>query len=106
MITKILVDNLKCGGCASTITKQLGLLPGINQVTVHPDLGEVDLEHTEQANLAQVKQKLHDLGYPESGTTAGFDKITSNMKSYVSCAIGRFSPATKEKEDDKSHAQK
>jgi copper chaperone len=106
MTINIRVDNLKCGGCANTITKQLGLLPGINQVNVFPDKGEVDLDYTEQADLSQVKQRLHDLGYPELGTAEGLDKITSNLKSYMSCAIGRFSPENKRHEDDKSHTHK
>lgn len=106
MEAQIKVDNLKCGGCASTITKQIKAMEGITEVNVLPDEGEVDITYTEQADLNKVKQKLHDLGYPESGTAEGFDKISSNIKSYMSCAVGRLTKEDEKEQDDKSHPHK
>jgi hypothetical protein len=31
------------------------------------------------------------MGYPEKGSTQGLDAGVSNIKSYVSCAIGKMS---------------
>lgn len=91
METLILVDNLKCGGCANTIFKQLKELSGITSVKVFPGKGEVLIGHTDASTLNEAKDKLRALGYPESGTTKGVEKLATSMKSYVSCAVGRFS---------------
>lgn len=106
MKTTIRVDNLKCGGCANTVRKQLLTLPGIINVLVYPEKDEVEIEYNEHAEANQIKQKLRDLGYPESGTVAGMHKFTTGMRSYVSCAIGRISGENKLSEDDKSHTQR
>lgn len=91
MKTTIKVDNLKCGGCAAAITKRLGSLPGITEVFVLPEKDEVDIFHSEQADLENIKQELRKIGYPERGTAEGIDKFTSNVRSYASCAVGRLS---------------
>jgi hypothetical protein len=36
-------------------------------------------------------EKLQDMGYPEKGSIEGFEAGVSNIKSYVSCAIGKMS---------------
>lgn len=51
---------------------------------------EVVFLHKESVDLNAVKEKLKGLGYPESGTTEGFEKFTRNVKSYLSCAIGKL----------------
>lgn len=100
METQIIVDNLKCGGCAATIRKELKKLSGIIDVKVVPEQSEVDVFYNETADLNSVKERLNELGYPVSGTEQGsVEKLTTNLKSYVSCAIGRLS---KKEEDDKS----
>lgn len=91
METKILIDNIKCGGCANTIRKSLSFFKGVQEVEVDPENELVTLEHSDILDLKAVKEKLHQLGYPEKGTAEGFDKFSSNVKSYVSCAIGKFS---------------
>lgn len=90
METHILIDNLKCGGCASTIRKNLSSLKGISQIDVDPEKELVSIQHHEVIDILAIKEKLHELGYPEKGTAEGFDKFSSNIKSYVSCAIGKF----------------
>ncbi|MBK7665956.1 MAG: heavy-metal-associated domain-containing protein [Sphingobacteriaceae bacterium] len=100
METQIIVDNLKCGGCAATIKKELKKLTGIIDVKVIPEQSEVDVSYNDSANLNLVKERLNELGYPVNGTDqGGLEKITTNLKSYVSCAIGRLS---KDEETDKS----
>lgn len=104
METQIIVDNLKCGGCAATIKKELKKLAGIVDVTVIPEQSEVDISYNDVANLNSVKQRLNELGYPVTGTDqGGLEKIATNLKSYVSCAIGRLS---NNEETDKSQDSK
>jgi len=82
METKIYIQNLKCGGCANTITKN------ISNVTVNVEESSVTFHYETEGNLAEVKDKLHSLGYPEDGEANSFG---SKAKSYVSCAIGKMS---------------
>jgi copper chaperone len=89
MKTKIKVDNLKCGGCASTIKKSLLQLKGITQVDVLPDEDEVLIVYENDEQLRIAKEKLLELGYPETGTTKGLEATMTNLKSYLSCAIGK-----------------
>jgi len=91
MEANIKVDNLKCGGCANTIKRQLKTISGITGVVVFPERGEVRVSHSDDISLIAAKEKLGELGYPEEGTTQGVNKFTSNVKSYVSCAVGRLS---------------
>lgn len=104
METQIIVDNLKCNGCATTIRRELKKLVGIVDVKVIPEESEVDVFYNDKANLNSVKERLNELGYPITGTDqGGLEKITTNLKSYVSCAIGRL---TKDEETDKSQDSK
>jgi copper chaperone len=56
-------QNIKCGGCASTIRDGLSQLPGIEQVEVDIESGEVTLQG-ESLDRAAVSSKLAELGYP------------------------------------------
>lgn len=80
------VDNLKCGGCASTVRHRVQELPGVSGVWVDPPAGTVRVEHDGSAEHDQVIALLQRLGYPEEGTGGTIEKV----KSYVSCAIGRL----------------
>lgn len=88
MTTQLFVDNLKCSGCAGTITKQLKLLPEVSSVKVDIETNLVAVEYADSFLLANIKDKLAALGYPEKDTVKGFQKISANAKSYISCAIG------------------
>ena len=88
METTIQIQNLKCGGCANTITKNIVVLGGITNVTVNVEESTVTFNYETEAQLVEVKEKLKTLGYPEDGAT---NSIGSKAKSYVSCAIGKMS---------------
>jgi copper chaperone CopZ len=88
MKTQLEIQNLKCGGCANTITNGLNGLEGVSQVTVDQENAIVSFEINEESQLDFVKVKLHDMGYPVVGDD---NKILTKAKSYVSCAIGRVS---------------
>jgi copper chaperone len=83
------VDNIKCGGCAGTIRKEIGLLAGITAVEADPATGEVRLEGDESARPV-VSRRLRELGYPERGSVSGMGSAAAMAKSFVSCTIGRL----------------
>ncbi|WP_322550748.1 heavy-metal-associated domain-containing protein [Flavobacterium psychraquaticum] len=88
METTIQIQNLKCGGCANTITKNIVVIEGITNVSVNVEESTVNFNYETEAQLVEVKEKLKTLGYPEDGAT---NSLGSKAKSYVSCAIGKMS---------------
>ena len=88
METTIYIQNLKCGGCANTITKNVSAIGNITNVKVNVEESSVAFNYENDANLAEVKDKLQSLGYPEDGQA---NSLGYKAKSYVSCAIGKMS---------------
>lgn len=84
------VENIKCGGCANTITRQLKQIAGVEAVSVDIDSGRVTVEADDQTR-EQVIAALHASGYPEKGSAEGIEAAKAKAKSFVSCAIGRMS---------------
>lgn len=87
------VDNVRCGGCANTITKALEE-EGYTDISV--DLSceprKVTLKLPDEAQIAQIRKVLRKLGYPFSNEDIGFlDSTNLKAKSFVSCAVGKFS---------------
>ncbi len=82
----IIIDNLKCGGCANTVTKRLQEMEGVENVNVLLESSTVEIEKTENVSREALIAKLSKLGYPEIGTS----NLVQKAKSYVSCAIGRL----------------
>ncbi len=87
MKTAITIQNLKCGGCAHTITKAISEINGISDVIVDVDLSSVSFTSENKNDIPIVKSKLLQIGYPEFGED---NKLSSKAKSYVSCAIGKL----------------
>ena len=87
----IKIENLKCGGCGSTIKKTLKDFDGVENVSIDFDTNEISVAHTEGVNRLSLTNALKRMGYPEVGTTAGLGALAATAKSYVSCAIGRMS---------------
>jgi copper chaperone CopZ len=88
MKTTIYIQNLKCGGCANTITKNLSTIEAVSEVTVNVEESSISLTYLNDEKLTEVKDKLKVLGYPEDGEA---NSLGSKAKSYVSCAIGKMS---------------
>ena len=84
------VENIKCHGCANTITKQLGKLDGVADVSVDIASGQVHVEAHED-HRDQLVAALQANGYPEKGSAEGIEAAKAKAKSFVSCAIGRIS---------------
>ena len=87
MKTTILIQNLKCGGCANTITSKISNIENISNVMVDVDASSVTFENTSDEDVHNVREKLAAIGYPEEGQD---NTIVSKAKSFVSCATGRM----------------
>lgn len=83
------VDNLKCGGCANTIRRNVLALRGVKDVVVDAESDTVQVQHDGALDASELRALLHRLGYPEAGTGGTLEK----MKSFVSCAVGRVKGA-------------
>jgi len=88
MNSRLLIQNLKCGGCANTIITQLSKLDGIDAVEVDNDTNQVSFTYSNENALENATDKLSQLGYPIEGA---FNSLPKKAKSFVSCAIGRMS---------------
>ena len=83
------VQNLKCGGCAHTISDSLNKIPGVQVTSVDVESGNVtlELESESDESMQAIANNLRSLGYPLEGDD---NSIVSKAKSYVSCAIGKI----------------
>jgi len=87
---EISVENIKCGGCANTITTKLNALDEVDDCQVDVESGAVSIAGDE-SHKRLVTQLLLKLGYPETGTAEGLEAAKAKAKSFVSCAVGRMS---------------
>lgn len=88
MNTTIKVQNLKCGGCANTITNKLSSLPNVTDVKIDVEESLVSFEYIDELTFESVIETLKINGYPQDGDENSFG---TKAKSFVSCAIGRMS---------------
>ncbi|MEA1918692.1 MAG: cation transporter [Campylobacterota bacterium] len=92
MIQTFEVDNIRCGGCASTIRTALDM-EGFTSVKVdllcEPRKVSADIENDERLELFKTVLRKH--GYPlVDEETNIIDTTTLKAKSLVSCAVGKF----------------
>ncbi|HRI32499.1 MAG TPA: heavy metal-associated domain-containing protein [Saprospiraceae bacterium] len=85
---KILIANLKCGGCEKTIISNIMDMEGVESVVVNQEEDSVTISHNDILTRSDFTKKLYSLGYPEATEENG---LLLQLKSYVSCAIGRMS---------------
>ncbi|MCF6307912.1 MAG: heavy-metal-associated domain-containing protein [Flavobacteriaceae bacterium] len=88
MNTTIVVQNLKCGGCANTITTKISTLENVSNVMVDVATSSVSFDTNSEEDIATVKNKLTAIGYPAEGEN---NNVISKAKSFVSCATGKMS---------------
>lgn len=87
MKATLVVQNLKCGGCAKTITSKVSELDSVSNVSVDVETSSVSFEYQDLGDALLVKEKLRKIGYPS------VDMENSKMaqfKSFVSCASGKM----------------
>jgi copper chaperone len=83
------VENIKCGGCANSITHSLQKLDGVSSVSVDIENGRVCVTAAADDRERLVATLLKS-GYPEKGSTEGLQAAKAKAKSFVSCAIGKL----------------
>ena len=84
------VLNVKCGGCANTLTTKLA--PEFGEVTVNLNVEprQITLD-IEEPNIPALRQTLKSLGYPMSDEDlSALEGFTTTAKSFVSCAVGKM----------------
>ncbi|MDD2905463.1 MAG: heavy metal-associated domain-containing protein [Sulfurimonas sp.] len=93
MLSTVEVNNVRCSGCANTIIKTLekeGFEDVIVDLSCEPR--KVTVNAKNEASLAQLGPILRKLGYPLCDEENSFgNTIGLKAKSFVSCAIGKFS---------------
>ena len=87
MKASIIVQNLKCGGCANTITTKLSEITNISDVSVDVQESKVSFNYKNETDAFSVKERLRAIGYP---SIEDQNSIASKAKSFVSCATGKF----------------
>lgn len=93
MDIRIEVENIRCGGCANSITKKLMEDERVQQVSIDIEnqavtllIGETDVDEIRETAV----KSLFDLGYPEQGSVEGLASLKEKAKSVVSCAVGKI----------------
>lgn len=81
------IQNLKCGGCASSIISKLNDIKAIDEVEVDVESTAVTVQFSSEEALPLIKNTLHAIGYPIVGDS---NSIVTKAKSFVSCATGKF----------------
>ena len=79
------VENIKCGGCISSIRNAVLKHEYVEEVAVDRENEEVIIT-TNEGVREEFVELLTSLGYPEKG----HNSILNKAKSYVSCAVGRI----------------
>ena len=87
MKTAIIVQNLKCGGCANTITTKINELDNVENVTVDVETSTISFTAVDAIDALSVKKTLKKLGYPSIEDDNG---VLLKAKSFVSCATGKI----------------
>jgi copper chaperone len=83
---EIIIANLKCNGCATTIKRELLGINGVQTVAVDVDKDAINLTYEDNVERSTIISKLHSLGYPEATEKNG---LLLQLKSYTSCMIGK-----------------
>jgi copper chaperone len=90
MQISIQVENIKCGGCANSITGKLKEDQRIQEVVVDIENGIVTLETDNEEVRPDAIAHLLKMGYPETGSVEGLKAVKAKASSFVSCAVGRM----------------
>jgi copper chaperone CopZ len=80
------VHNIRCGGCANSIKKELSKL--FKSVEVDIDGKKVTVSVIDEQEIQKGAESLKKLGYPLIGEDSG---MLDKAKSFVSCAVGKIS---------------
>lgn len=90
MEMQFLVENIRCGGCANTITGKLSEIEGVESVDVDIEGQAITVQAANDNNRELIAERLLSMGYPEQGTVEGLQALKGKAKSVVSCAVGKM----------------
>lgn len=87
MKSTVYIQNLRCNGCANTITSTLKEIEGVTEIIVNLGEGFVSFNTINDTTRLNVFTKVKSLGYPPL-----FDNNTffSKSKSLISCVRGKI----------------
>jgi copper chaperone len=91
MNIKIEVENIRCSGCANTITKKLTSIEGVKTVDIAIEEQIVTIETETELARSTFVEPLLAMGYPEKGSVEGMNALKGKARSVISCAIGKVS---------------
>jgi copper chaperone len=61
------VTGMSCGHCAGAVRGELGRLPGVTDVEVNVDLGQVTVVSQDRLDAASVRAAIEEAGYDLAG---------------------------------------
>lgn len=85
MRQKLIVNNIKCGGCETTVRDRLSKIEGVTNISADSATGAVEFDYVDELAFEKVREKLNNLGYTETDPN-----LIDTAKSYVSCMIGKM----------------
>jgi copper chaperone len=88
MKASVIVQNLKCGGCAKTITSKLSEMDRLSDIDVDTETATVHFTYENMDDAILVKDKLKALGYPSIEYR---NSASAKARSFLSCASGKMS---------------
>lgn len=89
--TRVIIDNIKCGGCGNTISKALTGL-SLKNVVAEPENSSVEFDSPKDEKLVSLAlETLKNHGYPLNNSEDGLRAVALKAKSFLSCAIGKMS---------------
>ena len=89
MLQTFQVENVKCGGCATTLKNKLSTEFGEISVNLDTLPREITLE-INQEKIPTLRAALISLGYPMSDEDLNLvENTTTKAKSFISCAVGK-----------------
>lgn len=84
---EVIVANIKCNGCATTIKNELLKIDGVLSAEVFNEKDMVRVSYLDITDRDVIVKRLHELGYPEATEKNG---LLLQLKSYASCMVGRI----------------
>lgn len=84
---KLFVQNMKCSGCTSSISKVLSKIEGIANINIDLDHNFIELSCERTNNIDEVKSSLRSMGYVCSEDK---NSLADKANSYVHCMIGKI----------------
>jgi len=77
METRFTAPDITCEGCAGTIKKALGAIPGVSSVSVDVATKVVTIDHGERVPREAIEAALKGVGYPAADNLSGGAKSPS-----------------------------